>query len=195
MLLLIDNYDSFTYNLRDYLRQLGADCLVTRNDEMEINDIEALQPERIIISPGPKKPRDAGIVMEVIQRFHQHIPILGICLGHQGIGEFFGGEVARAGKPMHGKTSIIRHNGDEIFNEIPENFKVMRYHSLVVRLLQNQGLQIIAASDDNEIMALKHVKYPVYGVQFHPESILTEFGLKLLGNWLELTTSSVIRKT
>lgn len=190
MLLLIDNYDSFTYNLRDYLQQLGIECLVVRNDEMTVEDIEAVQPERIIISPGPKKPQDAGIVMDVVQRFYRGLPMLGICLGHQAIGEFFGGELVKAGKPMHGKTSMVKHNGDGIFNGVPESFRVMRYHSLVVRLPQKEDLMVIATSEDNEIMAIKHRECTVYGLQFHPESILTEYGLKLLQNWLELTAVS-----
>ena len=187
MLLLIDNYDSFTYNLAQIFGELGAEVLVRRNDEIEPRDIPALNPRRICISPGPGRPRHAGISCEVIRQFGPRIPLLGVCLGHQCIGEVFGGEIVPAPKLMHGKTSPISHNGSGVFKNLAKPFVATRYHSLVVnRDTLPDSLNITAEADDGEIMALDHREFPIYGVQFHPESILTGEGKKLLGNFLRL---------
>ena len=185
MVLLIDNYDSFTYNLAQYFGELGCELLVRRNDEISLDEIAALAPERICISPGPCTPREAGISKEVILTFGQQIPILGVCLGHQCIAEAYGGKVIRAARLMHGKSSMIRHNGTLLFSDLPNPFEAGRYHSLVVE--QNTFptcLEIIAESDDGEIMALRHREFPVHGVQFHPESLLTPDGKRILANFL-----------
>jgi len=185
---MIDNYDSFTYNLVQYLGELGADIRVFRNDEITISKIERLKPERIVISPGPCTPREAGVSNDVIRAFSGKIPILGVCLGHQCIGEVFGGKVIRADRIMHGKTSEIFHNKKTIFQNLPSPFTATRYHSLLV---ENKTfpdcLEKIAWTDRNEIMGLKHKTHPTWGVQFHPESILTLEGKKLLKNFLSLT--------
>lgn len=188
MLLLIDNYDSFTYNLAQYLGELGETPTVIRNDKITISEIEKLSPARIMISPGPGKPADAGISCAVIRHFAGKIPILGVCLGHQAIGEVFGGKVIRAKNLMHGKTSQIRHDGRTIFQGLPNPFSATRYHSLVVeRDSLPACLEISAfAKDDNEIMGLRHKEHKIEGVQFHPESILTFGGKKLLQNFLSL---------
>lgn len=183
MVLLLDNYDSFTYNLRDYVLQLGKECKVVRNDEMTVDELEALNFSSAIISPGPKTPMDAGITMQFIQQFHLSKPILGICLGHQAIGEFFGAELIKAAKPMHGKTSVITHTGHFLFTDVPPQIEVMRYHSLILDGLQDTPLDVIATSADNEIMAIAHRGLKLAGVQFHPESILTTEGLHILKNW------------
>jgi anthranilate synthase component 2 len=187
MVCVIDNYDSFTYNLVQYLGELGAEVHVVRNDAASIDEVAAIKPERIVISPGPGRPEDAGITMAVVQRLGQGTPILGVCLGHQAIGAAFGGQVVRAGVPMHGKTSVIEHNGRGVFNGIGEAFAASRYHSLVV---SDEGLpdelEITARTrDDGIIMGLRHRRWPIHGVQFHPESILTGEGHKLLRNFLE----------
>ena len=185
--LLIDNYDSFTYNLAQIFGELGADVVVKRNDEVALEDIQTLRPARICISPGPGRPRDAGISCDVIRDFGAQIPLLGVCLGHQCIGEVFGGEIVRAPKLMHGKTSAISHNGTGVFENLAKPFEATRYHSLVVkRETLPQSLTITAESDDGEIMGLQHRGLPIHGVQFHPESILTEEGRKLLANFLRL---------
>jgi anthranilate synthase/aminodeoxychorismate synthase-like glutamine amidotransferase len=185
--LLIDNYDSFTYNLAQIFGELGADVVVKRNDEVALADIQTLRPARICISPGPGRPRDAGISCDVIRDFGAQIPLLGVCLGHQCIGEVFGGEIVRAPKLMHGKTSAISHKGTGIFENLAKPFEATRYHSLVVkRETLPQSLTITAESDDGEIMGLQHRGLPIHGVQFHPESILTEEGRKLLANFLRL---------
>jgi anthranilate synthase component 2 len=184
---VIDNYDSFTYNLVQYLGELGAEVQVVRNDAATVDEVAAIKPERIVISPGPGRPEDAGITMNVIRRLGETTPILGVCLGHQAIGAAFGGQVVRAGVPMHGKTSIIEHNGRGVFSGISEQFEASRYHSLVV-LEQGlpDALEITARTrDDRIVMGLRHRRWPVYGVQFHPESILTGEGHKLLRNFLE----------
>ena len=186
MLLLLDNYDSFTYNLYDYLLQLHEEVLVFRNDEVDVNTIEQLQPKGIVISPGPKTPADAGITLQVVERFHRHIPILGICLGHQAIGTFFGAKLLQATYPMHGKTSLLQHNGDAIFKNVAASFHAMRYHSLYLSEIENTPLKVIATTHDNIPMAIKHQNFPLYGLQFHPESILTPSGLTLLKNWLTI---------
>lgn len=185
MILVIDNYDSFTYNLVQYLGSMGCDVKVYRNDKITVNEIRALSPERIVISPGPGKPADAGISLEVIKELGEEIPILGVCLGHQCIGQAFGGNVVRAANLMHGKTSQIYHDGKTIFRELPEPFKATRYHSLIVeKETIPDCLEISAWTEQGEIMGLRHKKYPVEGVQFHPESILTEHGMDLLKNFL-----------
>ena len=185
--LLIDNYDSFTYNLAQIFGELGADVVVKRNDEVALADIQTLRPARICISPGPGRPRDAGISCDVIRDFGARIPLLGVCLGHQCIGEVFGGEIVRAPKLMHGKTSAISHKGTGVFENLAKPFEATRYHSLVVkRETLPQSLTITAESDDGEIMGLQHRGLPIHGVQFHPESILTEEGRKLLANFLRL---------
>jgi anthranilate synthase/aminodeoxychorismate synthase-like glutamine amidotransferase len=185
--LLIDNYDSFTYNLAQIFGELGADVVVKRNDEVTLADIQTLRPARICISPGPGRPRDAGISCDVIRDFGAQIPLLGVCLGHQCIGEVFGGEIVRAPKLMHGKTSAISHKGIGVFENLAKPFEATRYHSLVVkRETLPQSLTITAESDDGEIMGLQHRGLPIHGVQFHPESILTEEGRKLLANFLRL---------
>ena len=187
MLLLIDNYDSFTYNLAQIFGELGAEVLVKRNDEIGPTDIRKLVPERICISPGPGRPRAAGISCHVIREFGPHIPLLGVCLGHQCIGEVFGGEIVRAPKLMHGKTSSISHHGAGVFENVAQPFEATRYHSLVVkRDSLPDSLVITADSDDGEIMGLQHREFPIHGVQFHPESILTGEGKKLLANFLNL---------
>lgn len=188
MLLVIDNYDSFTYNLVQYLGELGAEMKVVRNDEVSIDEIEnGLKPERILISPGPGTPDDAGISLGVVARFAELVPILGVCLGHQAIGQHFGGKVVRAPEPVHGKPVEIRHDGKTIFEGLSNGFSAGRYHSLVVeRQSLPDCLEISAESPDNLIMAMRHRTLPIEGVQFHPESILTEHGKKLLENFLSL---------
>jgi len=185
--LLIDNYDSFTYNLAQIFGELGADVVVKRNDEVALADIQTLRPARICISPGRGRPRDAGISCDVIRDFGAQTTLLGVCRGHQCIGEVFGGEIVRAPKLMHGKTSAISHKGTGVFENLAKPFEATRYHSLVVkRETLPQSLTITAESDDGEIMGLQHRGLPIHGVQFHPESILTEEGRKLLANFLRL---------
>ncbi|HSH39302.1 MAG TPA: aminodeoxychorismate/anthranilate synthase component II [Chthoniobacterales bacterium] len=187
MLLIIDNYDSFTYNLVQHFGELGCDVVVKRNDELSIDDIAALNPERICISPGPGRPENAGISNEVIRRFAGETPILGVCLGHQCIGSVFGGEVVRAPRLMHGKTSPIEHHDSGVFAGLTNPFAATRYHSLVVRRESlPECLRITAETSEGEIMGLQHRELPVHGVQFHPESILTEEGKKLLANFLSV---------
>lgn len=188
MLLVIDNYDSFTYNLVQYLGELGADPRVWRNDAITIAKIRRLKPRRIVISPGPCTPKEAGISREVIRTFSGKVPILGVCLGHQSIGDVFGGKVVRAANIMHGKTSKIYHNSDPLFKNIPNPFIATRYHSLLVEKKSlPQDLKIIAWSRAGEIMGLKHKTHPTWGVQFHPESIMTASGMQLLKNFLDLS--------
>jgi anthranilate synthase component 2 len=187
MICVIDNYDSFTYNLVQYLGELGAEVHVVRNDAASVDEVAATKPERIVISPGPGRPEDAGITMDVVRHLGERTPILGVCLGHQAIGAVFGGQVVRAGVPMHGKTSLVDHNGRGVFSGISESFAASRYHSLVVA---EEGLpddlEVTARTrDDRIIMGLRHRRWPVHGVQFHPESILTGEGHKLLRNFLE----------
>jgi anthranilate synthase/aminodeoxychorismate synthase-like glutamine amidotransferase len=187
MLLILDNYDSFTYNLVQYFGELGADLIVKRNDEITIEEIAALKPGKICISPGPCTPREAGISNEVIRTFGAATPILGVCLGHQCIGDVFGGEVVRAERLMHGKTSPILHDGKGVFAGLPSPFEATRYHSLIVRRDSVPDvLEITAETAEKEIMGLRHRKYPIHGVQFHPESILTPEGKQLLKNFLEM---------
>ncbi len=186
MILMIDNYDSFTYNLVQYLGELGQEVRVARNDQISLDEIERLAPERIVISPGPCTPNEAGVSLDLIMRFGEHIPVLGVCLGHQSIGQAFGGRVVRAGRVMHGKTSLISHGGTGVFRGLPDPFTATRYHSLVVAKDElPECLEVTAVSqDDGEIMGLRHKWWPVEGVQFHPESILSEHGHALLENFL-----------
>jgi len=185
MILLLDNYDSFTYNLAQYLGQMGQTLVVRRNDKITLDEIADLGPERIVISPGPGTPRQAGISISLIERFAGRIPILGVCLGHQAIGEAFGGRVIRAAKIMHGKTSAIHHDAKTIFRGLPQDFSATRYHSLIVeRKSLPQELEISAETADGVIMGLRHRRMKVEGVQFHPESVLTGMGFRLLENFL-----------
>jgi len=187
MILLIDNYDSFTYNLAQLLGQLGQELLVRRNDRITLDEVAALRPERIVISPGPCTPREAGISVELIRRFAAQVPILGVCLGHQAIGQAFGGRVVRAPHLMHGKTSQIRHDGKTLFRGLPRPFSATRYHSLMVeRRTLPRCLAVSAVAEDGVIMGLRHRDFPVEGVQFHPESVLTAPGPQLLANFLRL---------
>lgn len=182
MWVLIDNYDSFTYILHDYLLQTGHECIVYRNDEISLQQLQELAPERIIISPGPETPLQAGITMQVIDHFHKTTPILGVCLGHQALGMYFGAKLVHAPYPMHGKTSEVSHSGHALFTGIPSPFTAMRYHSLSVTDFPDI-LHAIAHTSDGTIMALAHTLYPCIGVQFHPESVGTDYGLRLLKNW------------
>ena len=185
MLLMIDNYDSFTWNLVQYLGELGAGVKVVRNDEIAVEDIAAMRPDSIVISPGPCTPNEAGISLGAIRRFAGKIPILGVCLGHQAIGQAFGGEIVRAGKVVHGKTSAISHFGIGVFHGLPSPFTATRYHSLAIRRSTLPGcLEVTAQSEDGEIMGVRHREFAVEGVQFHPESFLTEHGHALLKNFL-----------
>ena len=186
MLLMIDNYDSFTYNIVQYFGELGEEVRTVRNDEITIDEIARLAPDRICISPGPKAPSDAGVSVDVIKHFKGKLPILGVCLGHQAIGEAFGGKIVRAKQVMHGKTSLIAHTGVGVFKDIPSPFTVIRYHSLAIeRATLPDCLEVTAWTDDGEIMGVRHKEYDIQGVQFHPESILSEHGHKLLKNFLE----------
>jgi anthranilate synthase component 2 len=186
MILVIDNYDSFTYNLVHYLNELGAETRVHRNDDMSAEAALALRPDAVLLSPGPCSPDEAGICLELLRRAPDDLPILGVCLGHQSIGQAFGGRVVRAKALMHGKTSAIRHSGKGVFSDLPNPFTATRYHSLAVEQASlPDSLEVTAWTDDGEIMGLQHRTRPVHGVQFHPESIATEGGHKLLGNFLE----------
>ena len=187
MILLIDTYDSFTFNLAQYLGQMGQNVKIRRNDQITLDEIEELGPERIIISPGPCTPKEAGISVPLIQRFAGKIPILGVCLGHQAIGAAFGGRVVRAKRLMHGKTSEIKHDSKTIFRGLPQPFVATRYHSLIVdRESLPRALEISAETDDGVIMGLRHRKLRIEGVQFHPESVLTDAGFQLLKNFLTI---------
>ena len=186
MVLLIDNYDSFTFNLAQYLGELGAPPLVKRNDEISLDDIAALAPDRIVISPGPGRPEDAGISVDLIRRFGPTTPLLGVCLGHQSIGIAFGGQVVRAAQLMHGKVSSVQHDGRGVFRGVQQPFTAGRYHSLVVAEPLPESLEMAAQTDDGTIMGVRHRTFPVHGVQFHPESVLTGEGRHLLRNFLEL---------
>ena len=184
---LIDNYDSFTYNLVQYLGELGAEVLVHRNDALDLDGIAALNPTHLVISPGPKTPREAGISVSAITRFAGVVPILGVCLGHQSIGEAFGAKVVRGREPVHGKTSRISHDGRGVFAGVEDPMTATRYHSLVIDPDLAPGLERTAWCDDDVVMGVRHRDFPVEGVQFHPESILTDLGKSLLGNFLEMT--------
>ncbi len=187
MILMIDNYDSFTYNIVQYLGQLGVEVLVRRNDETSLEEIEDLKPEAIFLSPGPCSPKEAGITVDVIRHFHKTIPLMGICLGHQAIGYAFGGEVVRAERVMHGKTSPIINDGQTIFKGLPSPFTAGRYHSLIIEKSSLPScLAVSAETEDGEIMAVRHRDYPVEGVQFHPESILTPQGKRIIRNFMDV---------
>ena len=186
MILLLDNYDSFTFNLAQYLGELGAPPLVRRNDEITLDEVRALKPERIVISPGPGRPEDAGISVVLIREFGPTIPVLGVCLGHQGIGLAFGGDVIRAPVPMHGKVSSVEHDGAGIFKGVATPLAAGRYHSLVIADPVPDSLEACARADDGTIMGVRHRRFPVHGVQFHPESVLTGSGHQLLRNFLDL---------
>ncbi|MEC4675938.1 MAG: aminodeoxychorismate/anthranilate synthase component II [Nitrospirota bacterium] len=187
MLLMIDNYDSFTYNLVQYFGELGEEIRVFRNNRITIGEIEKMAPDRIVISPGPCTPREAGVSVEVIRHFAGKVPVLGVCLGHQSLGAAFGGEIIRAPRLMHGKTSLIHHDGGTLFKGLPNPFEATRYHSLVIRKeTLPECLEITAWTDTDEIMGVRHKEFVVEGVQFHPESILTTVGKDLLGNFLKL---------
>jgi anthranilate synthase/aminodeoxychorismate synthase-like glutamine amidotransferase len=187
MFLVIDNYDSFTYNLVQYFGELGADPQVKRNDAITPDEVEKMKPQKIVISPGPGRPQEAGISMELIRKFGVKIPILGVCLGHQCMGEVYGGKVVRAGRLMHGKTSPIQHDGKGVFQGLPNPFDATRYHSLIVEKNSVPScLEVCAETAEGEIMGLRHREYPVHGVQFHPESILSKEGKDLLANFLKI---------
>jgi anthranilate synthase/aminodeoxychorismate synthase-like glutamine amidotransferase len=187
MLLVIDNYDSFTFNLVQYLGEMGVELEVHRNDQIHLDRIRALRPDRILISPGPCSPKEAGLSNEIVRTFGASVPVLGVCLGHQCIGHVFGAEVVVNYRMMHGKVSPIRHNGRDLFDGIPNPFNATRYHSLVIqRDTLPDCLEITAESDEGEIMGVRHKSLPIWGVQFHPESILTEHGKELLANFLKL---------
>jgi len=188
MILMIDNYDSFTFNIVQYLTQMGQDVRVYRNDKIATEDIAQLRPQAIFLSPGPCSPREAGITVAVVRRFYTKIPIMGVCLGHQSIGFAFGGEVVRAERIMHGKTSLVRHDNKTIFTGLPNPFSAGRYHSLIVkRETLPDCLEISAETDEGEIMGFRHREYPVEGIQFHPESVLTPQGKRIIKNFLKYT--------
>jgi anthranilate synthase/aminodeoxychorismate synthase-like glutamine amidotransferase len=190
MLLIIDNYDSFTYNLVQYFGEMGAEMEIRRNDQITLEQIAALKPSHICVSPGPCTPKEAGISSEVIRRFGPTTPLLGVCLGHQCIGDVFAGDVVRAPRLMHGKVSRIRHQGDSVFKNMPADFEATRYHSLIIRkdsLPDCLEVTALSADDETEIMGVRHKQHPIHGVQFHPESILTQDGKRLLKNFLEMT--------
>ena len=182
-LLLIDNYDSFTYNLYDYFLQLGTDCQVVRNDDYTLEEIQALDFDGLVLSPGPQRPEDAGLLMDILKFYAGRLPILGICLGHQAIGMLYGASLVKAPIPVHGKTASVIHQNHPLFATIPSPMQVMRYHSLIVQDLSNTDLEVIGQTE-NLVMALVHRELPIVGVQFHPESILTPMGMQLLQNWL-----------
>ncbi len=182
MILLLDNYDSFTYILNDYLLQCGLQTEVHRNDAIDCATIEARKYKGIVLSPGPNRPADSGILMQVVEQFHARLPLLGVCLGHQAIGEYFGASLVKATQPMHGKTSPIHYQPHPVFKQLSQPFTAMRYHSLVLKNVQ-APLQIVAETASHEIMAIAHQHLPLFGVQFHPESVLTVEGLQLLRNW------------
>ncbi len=185
MILLLDNYDSFVYNLARYVRELGETPVVHRHDAVTVEQVAAMAPSHIIISPGPCSPAEAGISTDVVRRLGERVPILGVCLGHQCIGAAYGGEIVRAGRPMHGKTSLVHHRGAGIFRGLPSPFRATRYHSLVIAPASvPPDLEVLASSEDGEIMAVRHRRHPVIGLQFHPESVLTEHGYRLIDHFL-----------
>lgn len=194
MILLIDNYDSFVHNLARHIGLLGHERVVIRNDAVQVSEISGMKPEAIILSPGPMSPRESGVCPDILRILGPTIPVLGICLGHQCIADVFGGQVGPARMPMHGRASAIEHTGRGLFTGLPSPFQGGRYHSLSVTLPANSPLMVTATSDDGEIMGLKHVQYPVYGLQFHPESLLTEHGLDLLRNFITLAQSWALRR-
>ncbi len=185
MLLLIDNYDSFTYNLADYFGQLGEEVLVLKNDEIDAKTVFNYKFDKVVISPGPNTPAESGMLMDLIEVLHDQYPVLGICLGHQALGQFFGAELKLAQKPMHGKVSAIRHDGKGIYKDVPNPLNVCRYHSLVLERVEEAGLQVSATTSIGECMGFYHPDLRIAGMQYHPEAILTECGLQLLSNWLD----------
>jgi anthranilate synthase component II len=193
MIVVIDNYDSFTYNLVQYLGELGCEVQVFRNDVIAVDELRQLQPSHVVISPGPGDPSDAGVSKDIILDLGPEIPTLGVCLGHQCIGEAFGGQVERAPRLMHGKTSPVYHGGDALFARVPNPFEATRYHSLIVTEPLPPELEILAITLEGEVMAIRHRSYPIYGVQFHPESILTKDGKQILSNFLDVTSAKVAR--
>jgi len=184
MLLLIDNYDSFTFNLKDYFEQLGEEVVVVKNDEIDVHSVRNYTFNKLVISPGPNTPSEAGNLMSLIETLHDTYPVLGICLGHQALGQFYGAELSLAEKPMHGKVSAIQHDEKGIYAHLPNPLNVCRYHSLLLKNMQDTPLQITAQTDIGECMSFKHRHLPVTGIQYHPEAILTEHGLQVLKNWL-----------
>jgi para-aminobenzoate synthetase component II len=191
MILLIDNYDSFTYNLTDYLEQLGETCQVFKNDEINVDALSSIEFDKVLISPGPNTPMESGNLMSIIETVIYKYPVLGVCLGHQAIGQYFGAKLIHAHKPMHGKVSNINHSGKGIYAGMPSIMNVCRYHSLILTDIDTEILEIDAVSNENECMGFKHKNLPVYGMQYHPEAILTQNGIKLLENWLIDIKSSV----
>ncbi len=189
MILVIDNYDSFVYNLVRYVEKLGHACIVKRNDAITLTEIKDLKPTAIIISPGPCSPKEAGISTPIIEHFGSKTPILGVCLGHQAIGEAYGGKTIKAKEPIHGKASIIKHNGTGLFDTLPPSIKVGRYHSLITDIANNPNIEILATNEHDEIMAMQHTRHPVFGVQFHPESVLTPQGLDIIRNFITYATN------
>ena len=187
MLLMIDNYDSFVYNLVRYFKEINEDIIVYRNDKINISEIEKLNIDGIILSPGPKSPNEAGICLDILDRFKGKLPILGVCLGHQCIGHYFGAEVVRGKEPVHGKVSYISHNNKDIFKDIKNPLRVTRYHSLIIKDDKLNDLEVTAKTEDGVIMGIRHKEYDIYGVQFHPEAEMTEEGHKLLQNFVEIT--------
>ncbi|MCY3939705.1 MAG: aminodeoxychorismate/anthranilate synthase component II [Gammaproteobacteria bacterium] len=193
MLIVIDNYDSFTYNLVHYLGELGGDCRVFRNDAISVEEVLALRPDGIVLSPGPGYPESAGICLDLVEKAAGTVPLLGVCLGHQAIGQAFGGRIVRAPKLMHGKLSAIRHEGDGLFDGLPQEFEATRYHSLIVeRDSLPDTLEVNAETDRDVIMGLRHREWPIFGVQFHPESIASEHGHALLGNFLRFAINDPV---
>ncbi|RUM30899.1 MAG: anthranilate/aminodeoxychorismate synthase component II [Aquifex sp.] len=193
--LMIDNYDSFTYNLVQYLGSLGAEVIVRRNDQIKLGEVKEINPDAIVISPGPCTPKEAGISVPLIKTYYKEYPILGVCLGHQSIGYAFGAKIVRAKRLMHGKTSKIFHRGEGVFKNLPSPFTAVRYHSLVIdKNTLPEELKITAWSDDEEIMGVEHKEFPVYGVQFHPESVLSEHGMEILKNFLEIAEEKKLAK-
>lgn len=193
--LMIDNYDSFTYNLVQYLGSLGAEVIVRRNDQIKLGEVKEINPDAIVISPGPCTPKEAGISVPLIKTYYKEYPILGVCLGHQSIGYAFGAKIVRAKRLMHGKTSKIFHRGEGVFKNLPSPFTAVRYHSLVIdKNTFPEELKITAWSDDEEIMGVEHKEFPVYGVQFHPESVLSEHGMEILKNFLEIAEEKKLAK-
>ena len=190
VILLIDNFDSFVYNLARYVVESGASVKVVRNNAITIDEIRALKPDGIILSPGPKSPNEAGICLSVVHELHKEFPILGVCLGHQAIGQAFGGDVVRAIKPMHGKTEIIEHSGVGVLADIASPTTVTRYHSLVVDMTNVKDLNVTSVTNKGEVMAIEHIRLPVYGVQFHPEAVLTEQGRAMIKNFLDICNKS-----
>ncbi len=185
MILFLDNFDSFTFMQVDYFHQLGLDVFVKKNNEISCDEISTMQPQAIVLGPGPNRPKDSGVMLEVVEQFHQTTPLLGICLGHQAIGEFFGVPLLKSEKPLHGKTSAIFHQQHFMFQNISSPFDAMRYHSLILKNVEQTALQIICKTVDEEVMGIAHPALPIVGLQFHPESILTKQGLQILKNWKE----------